>query len=794
MSIINIGTSGFIQYDTINNVCFNGSSGKINLSNIIFDNLYPQFIAYTVSWSGSNPIDSDQIRNNGTSIINLKADTYNFTINSSSSPGNSLGPYSIDITHPEPFIITNIVDSNTSCGSDGNIIVQVSGGTPPYLFSIVNTANNTQRIQQSNTICSFSGLRPSIYSVSVRDQNNCVADISNFNNAILITNKSLSLSINNILPPAIKQGNGYIDFTIVGDGPFELSFNDAISSEEVLFIDMTNTSFITSINDGVIYTYVLDSVLAPGNYTIKVSNGVCEATDNFDIPDLDASIASISIVSNNPTNNLLSNLLLPIFDTIFIPYKDKQNNTALWQLIQKFIDQQKIDIKINDKVYHHKITRNFLNPDCANNETEILRLGNNIDDWFFCFHIGPGINLNTDLSILNSSIFLYDQINNIDYKLTFGLENHIISSNNASLLIGSFIFPGINNAYHNGQTIYLTISNSIPTSISSNDFIIKNIKTNTYLSVYTIGYTTNIYFLENFNVLTQNINTNDTACSIDNETYRYILNIKKLLLAINNVDNYRQLYIYISNINNTGSITTSISAPSVIRQNSTLIPNTYSIDYFTFDDQSDNLQSFYKNNKIIKDIPIINNLSDSYVLIRLLNVYNSSIDYIRINNSNSIEYSKYFSNSINIIREYNSNILPFIQNGDILVSIPKLLPSEVSAVSNITSANVGSISIIHKITTIKQSNDLSNTSKILVNSSPPNVICYLLGPKGYKKEFKGETIFENVVPGVYNIIGDEDYLRDNFLYSNNTRIIVLKNQEYKADIRFQTYRDILFIN
>lgn len=786
MATISIGTSGSISYNITNNVCYGGSDGSIIIDNIVFDNLYPQFISYTVNWTSTNTIDSNQIRDNGRGLANLSAGNYSFTINSISSSGSSLGPYSLSLTDPSIFIISDITSSSYSCGENGSISVSVSGGAPPYSFNIGGNS-----IEQSGTVCTIDNLEPNIYEISVFDNNNCVADTANINTTITLQDKSVNFVNYGSLPPATRGGNGYLEIVINGDGPFSFVFNSLDNIETTIDSISSNiyqTSFDSTLNQ---YVFVFDDLLKPDNYTLTISNTNCSTTTSIYIPDLANISATISISPNISTNQFTSKLLLSIFDTIFIPFKHIQENSNLWQLIQQFINTGRIDLKIGDNVVQYSIVRNFLFPDCNNNEIEIVRLDNNMENWFFCFHVAPGINLATNMNILNSNLSIIDKRNEIEYRLILGLEDDRISHDDASLLIGSLIIPGVNTNYYDGKDTNVTVSDLVPQSASDNDFIIKDIKASTYLSLYTLGYTTNIYFLENFNVLTQNININDTACTISNEDFQYILNIKKLLLTLNNINNYQKLYVYDNSITNTGSVYVSISGPTSIRQEDVLVNNIYSIEYFSFDEKSTQLQSFYLNNQKVSG-PSITNLAESYIIIRIKDINNNIVDYIGINQSQTIPYATHFSQALNILQEYNSNIKPLFIYGDILAIVTSasssVTESESTNITNNTTVNI--YNSLPKI--IKQSNDLTNTSKIILNTAPSNAVCYLLGPKNYKQEFIGYTIFENVVPGVYNIIGNEDYLLENFLYQNDTRIIVLKNKEYDATINFGSYKNLVF--
>ncbi|MFC2137889.1 T9SS type B sorting domain-containing protein [Bacteroidota bacterium] len=96
------------------------------------------------------------------------------------------------ITEPPILDVTIVVDTNVSCngGSDGQITASGTGGTTTYEYSI----DDGTTYQPSNI---FTGLTASVYSVTIRDANNCT-DTSN-----IVT----ILSPNSI----------YIDTTIVSD-------------------------------------------------------------------------------------------------------------------------------------------------------------------------------------------------------------------------------------------------------------------------------------------------------------------------------------------------------------------------------------------------------------------------------------------------------------------------------------------------------------------------------------------------------------------------------------------------
>lgn len=74
----------------------------------------------------------------------------------------------ISLTDPPPIVINSVTDSDITCfgEADGSISISVSGGVPPYEFSVDNLATWT-----SDSI--IEGLTPGSYEVYVRDANLC---------------------------------------------------------------------------------------------------------------------------------------------------------------------------------------------------------------------------------------------------------------------------------------------------------------------------------------------------------------------------------------------------------------------------------------------------------------------------------------------------------------------------------------------------------------------------------------------------------------------------------------------
>jgi hypothetical protein len=804
MPIINIGLEGYIDYTTTDNSCYGNSNGIISINTIIFDNLYPSFIEYIINWTSiDDEIDSDQIRNSGKSLIGLPAGIYSFTIESLTT-SSSLGPFNISILQPQQFQINKIKSSQYSCGDNGYILVGVSGGVPPYFFNV-----GTNSTSSNSNEFFVSELSPALYDISITDSNGCLATNNTSSpSSVTIKSASFSRTQTSILPPEILDSYGQFEVGISGYGPFGFDFFGPVN---INFDSLDTTNLYNYDPETNFYTYKFKNYFFPGEYSVNIKNSFnCSTNFDLTLPNLQPMSASINIIPNSVLTSSAPKLLFPIFDTIFIPFFNIEQNTSLWQWVQKSINRGKIDVKANESNGQYSICRTFLYPYCTdNNNIEIVRLDNNKNNWYFCFHIAPGIDIRNNLDLIGSDIFLLDKENNTEYRCLLGLNDHNeISSDYPSLLIGSLSIPGLSNEeFYDGATVLLKISDIQPQETESYDFIVKDVKTNIYFNSYIPGYSTSIYFLENFNRVASYVNINDTACTISNEDFQYVSNIKKLILNINNFDNYQSLYIFNKNfINNIGAITLFITGNPTVVQNENLIDNEFFIDYYSFDENSDKLYSFYQNEVKISNTLLLNNISEGYVLVRIRDKNNNKIKFINLNGS-AINYDKHFIESNNFLQQYNKKIKNLFEYGDILVYVPKTYSdTPQQSVPGTTSITFGSIptivvpvvdnnqpinSIVRS--TIQQSNDLSNTAKLFIDILPINAVCYLTGPKNYKQKFIGPTVFENVVPGVYNVVGDSEYLNNNSLYQTNTRIVVLKNQEYIIDIKFNDYIDKIFI-
>lgn len=137
----------------------------------------------TFTWTRNKTVEVSGIAasGSGSSITGSLTNTTNsvqvvdFTITASAN-GCSGNPVTVSVT-VYPTMILTMVAKDVSCtgGSDGEITLTVSGGKPPYQFTINDGANYFPAVPTNTPIYSFSNLLKGTYNVIVRDSNGCTA-------------------------------------------------------------------------------------------------------------------------------------------------------------------------------------------------------------------------------------------------------------------------------------------------------------------------------------------------------------------------------------------------------------------------------------------------------------------------------------------------------------------------------------------------------------------------------------------------------------------------------------------
>ena len=329
------------------------------------------------------------------------------------------------------------------------------------------------------------------------------------------------------------------------------------NSQDIINIDKFDTTYLKSISNST-YNYIVNN-LYPGDYNLTITDkNNCVNNFEIDIPNIDPIVVNINVSTDTTQNIFTINNTIPIFDTLLIPYKFIVNNTKEWQAIKEYNLKNYLSISINGQIYQFLIARTMLNKYCLDyNKIEVLRLGNTDKDWFFYLQLAPSINLNDNPEFMNSKIELKTSDSTI--PITLGLNDHQqLDNNNLSLIRGSFIVSGlVDSQFKNGEKCYISTSDQI-SDINQYDFMVKDINIAMHRNLYSVGLVTIINFLENFKTLISTVRLHQNFCDLNILDYQYLLNIKNLLITLNNFNNNNNIFIYNINEQGNGSIISSI--------------------------------------------------------------------------------------------------------------------------------------------------------------------------------------------------------------------------------------------
>ena len=143
--------------------CFASSTGAVNLT-------VTGVMVQSYSWTGPSSFSAST-----EDVSNVPAGTYTVVVTSTNGCTAST---SVIVTEPTALTNSFVSKVNNACngGSEGQIKVAASGGTPAYTYSIVsgptvNTSGATTGI--------FTGLAAGTYTIQVTDANGCIATVNN---------------------------------------------------------------------------------------------------------------------------------------------------------------------------------------------------------------------------------------------------------------------------------------------------------------------------------------------------------------------------------------------------------------------------------------------------------------------------------------------------------------------------------------------------------------------------------------------------------------------------------------
>ena len=274
--------------------CFNGTDGTIDLE--IIGGTAP----FSYNWS---PALSNAPDHNAVS-----AGTYMVTITDSK---NCTVTEVLTISEPAAPVAISLVDLvQATCGSaNGSIIVDASGGTPPYQYAWSNPSTNPNN----------SGLTPGIYTVTVTDANGCTLE-QDYN-----VSEPNALQFSSIDPTDVlcNGGNdGAIDIEMQGGtGPGTYVYNwdyNSLTTEDITDLPAGNYNLTVTDGDGcTVATQVTIGQPAILTATADPSIASCGLADGNISLTVNGGTSPYSFIwSNSDTNEDPSNLAAGTYSVV----------------------------------------------------------------------------------------------------------------------------------------------------------------------------------------------------------------------------------------------------------------------------------------------------------------------------------------------------------------------------------------------------------------------------------------------------------------------------------------------
>lgn len=212
-----------ITINDTKNPCFGENNGNIQTTVIGTGNL---------SYQWSEAILGDLVGETGPNLNNAVAGTYTLTVSDDATdPANTLSSNPITLSDPQFVLAAQPVPTDAQCAgvSDGMVLINATGGTAPYEYSI--DAGITY--QTANT---FTDLVLGSYTIRVRDSNDCITDVpTTINEPTPITLTFLATPVSGAgaadgsIDIAASGGTGNLSFSWTGPAGFTPSTSEDIS-------------------------------------------------------------------------------------------------------------------------------------------------------------------------------------------------------------------------------------------------------------------------------------------------------------------------------------------------------------------------------------------------------------------------------------------------------------------------------------------------------------------------------------------------------------------------------------
>lgn len=221
--------------------CFGGTDGSATL------NVTGGTPPYTYLWSDGETTNP---------AVNLGAGTNSVTVMDNAGASTNAN---VIINQPQQLVVTETI-TNTNCpeSEDGSIHIQISGGTPPYIYDWSNGASTKD----------ITGIAPGIYFLTVIDSKDCSVS------------ENYTVSSQNQSPIVSITQNGTL----------------CPGSSVSLIVDNEFVSYEWSTGE----TSQMINVYEPGIYSVLVTdlNG-CTATENINVNEYPLPLAKINVLENH---------------------------------------------------------------------------------------------------------------------------------------------------------------------------------------------------------------------------------------------------------------------------------------------------------------------------------------------------------------------------------------------------------------------------------------------------------------------------------------------------------------
>lgn len=236
---------------------------------------------------------------------------------------------SVSLITPSSFNIVSITTTNSSCGNNqGSLNVNISSGTPPYVYKLINSTGVESSISTTLPTYTFTQLASDTYTFSITDGSGC-----QYTNQYTILNEEVFTFNFDVTGTTCSKNNGIVKIDVVGGtGPYVYELNGESQQTTLTtatfsslpsgsyIVNVTDTGenciqsstlFVTTSSDGVDFIYnsgnptlsnggFIELFITTGKapYTIEWSDNVNGQTGLL-VTELSAGTYTVKVTDNN---------------------------------------------------------------------------------------------------------------------------------------------------------------------------------------------------------------------------------------------------------------------------------------------------------------------------------------------------------------------------------------------------------------------------------------------------------------------------------------------------------------